>query len=118
MIGNTYIEIQTMKLAFKHFIILNVIDVLLTWYAITFLGMREGNPILYQIFQQIGLITGLVVIKLLGLMIIYGLISKTPLKLKFGGFDMNPQKTGTTTICLLMVFVVANNIYQIASFIQ
>jgi len=97
---------------FKHFIFLNIIDIILTYYAITYVGLSEGNPILSPIFQQIGLITGLVLIKLLGLMVIYGLICNTPPELKFRGTNINAQKISTSTICLLMVLVVANNISQ------
>jgi len=104
-----------MQLNFKHFIALNVLDVLLTWYAITYMGLVESNPILSPIFQEIGLITGLLVMKLFGLIAIYGMLKSTPnIKIK-SIYNLEAQKIGTTTICLLMVLVVANNIYQIFS---
>jgi len=104
-----------MQLKFKHFIALNVLDVLLTYYALTYLGLNEGNPILAPIFKQIGLIAGLVLIKLFGLIAIYGMLKSTPnIKIK-SIYNLEARKIGVTTICLLMVLVVANNIYQIAS---
>jgi len=107
-----------MELKFKHFIFLNVLDIILTWYAITYQGLNEGNPILSLIFQEFGLITGLVLIKLLGLMLIYGLVKHTPnIKIKYI-YNTEAQKIGITTICLLMVLVVANNIYKIISTFQ
>jgi len=93
-----------MNLNFKHFIALNVLDVLLTWYAITYLGLNEGNPVLSPIFQQIGLITGLVVIKLIGLILLWSMINYQPLNIK---------KISINIICFMFVLVVANNIYQI-----
>ena len=95
-----------MQLKFKHFIALNVVDILLTWYAITYMGLVEGNPILSPIFQQIGLITGLVLIKLFGLIVIWSIINyQSP----------NIKKISINIICFMFMFVVANNIYQIAS---
>ena len=102
-----------MRLNFKHFLALNVLDVLLTLYAITFLGMREGNPILYPIFQQIGLLYGLVVIKTLGIICVYTLITKTPPEIKINAVNKNGRELGNFLICSLMVLVVANNVYQI-----
>ncbi len=102
-----------MELKFKHFIFLNVLDIILTWYALTYLGLNEGNPILNPIFQQIGLLFGLVVIKLLGLMVMYGLIKSTPnIKIKCI-YNMEAQKIGINIICFMFMLVVANNIYQI-----
>ena len=91
---------------FKHFIALNVLDVLLTWYAITYMGLNEGNPILSPIFQEIGLITGLVVMKLVIIGMIATLRNHMPLKIKI---------TSTNIICFMFMLVVTNNIYQIAS---
>ena len=94
----------TMELKFKHFIALNIADILLTWYAITYLGLVEGNPILLPIFQQIGLITGLVCIKLIVIGMIATLRNHMPLNIK---------KISINIICFMFVLVVANNIYQI-----
>jgi len=102
-----------MELKFKHFIFLNVLDIILTYYALTYLGLNEGNPILATIFQQIGLITGLVLIKVIGLMVMYQLIKLTPnIKIK-SIYNLGAQKIGVSIICILMVCVVINNIYQI-----
>ena len=102
-----------MKLDFKHFIALTGLDIMTTWYAISHMGLSEGNPILSSIFHDVGLITGLVAIKLLGLVLIYALIKLTPnIKIK-QFYNMTAQKIGVTTICLLMLIVVTNNIIQI-----
>lgn len=98
-----------MNLKFKHFVFLNVLDVILTWYAIKYLGLSEGNPVLSPIFQQIGLIAGLVMIKLIGLIVLLGIISCYPLKIK---------KLALNIICFMFVLVVANNMYQIIKVIS
>lgn len=103
-----------MNLKFKHFVFLNVLDVILTWYAFTQVnGLGELNPILSPIFNEVGLVKSLIAIKLLVLMVIYALINKMPLYVKFKGFD--GRKLSTNTICFMFVFVVANNLYQIIS---
>ncbi len=105
-----------MNLKFKHFIALSGIDIALTWYAITHCGLSEGNPILSHIFQYVGLVTGLVMIKVLGLMVIYGLIKHTPnIKIKYI-YNMEAHKIGITMMCLFMVIVVLNNAYWIISY--
>jgi hypothetical protein len=92
-----------MELKFKHFVALNALDVLTTWYALTYLGLHEGNSILSPIFQQIGLISGLVLIKLIGLMVLWGMLSIQPLNIK---------KFALNIICLMFIAVVLNNSYQ------
>ena len=92
---------------FKHFIFLNVLDILLTYYALTYTGLHEGNPILSPIFQEIGLITGLVCIKLIGIGVIAWMIST---------YASNIKKTSLNIICFMFMLVVANNIYQIVAF--
>ena len=93
-----------MKLNFKHFIALNVADIILTWYALTYLGLHEGNPILSPIFNQIGLLFGLVLIKLIGLILLWGMLKYQPLNIK---------QISINIICFIFIAVVANNIYQI-----
>ena len=93
-----------MELKFKHFIALNVLDIILTVYAINYMGLMEGNPILSPIFQQIGLITGIVVIKTIGLILLWGMQNYMPLNIK---------KMSLNIICFMFILVVANNIYQI-----
>lgn len=92
-----------MELKFKHFIFLNVLDVILTWYAITYMGLTEGNPILNPIFHQMGLIVGLIVIKLIGLIVLWGIILYYPLNIK---------KLALNIICIMFIIVVLNNSYQ------
>ena len=94
-----------MQLKFKHFVFLNVLDVLLTWHAITHLGLSEGNPILSSTFQEIGLVFGLVCTKLIGLIALWGIINFQPLNIK---------KISINIICFMFIAVITNNIYQIA----
>jgi len=96
--------LNIMRLNFKHFIALNVLDVLLTWYALTYLGLSEGNPILSPIFQEIGLITGLVLIKLIGIGVLATLMNH---------MSPNIKKISINIICFMFILVVVNNIYQI-----
>ncbi len=93
-----------MNFSFKHFIALNVLDVLLTYYAITYVELSEGNPILSPIFQQIGVLFGLVLIKLIVIGMIATLRNHMPLNIK---------KISINIICFMFMFVVANNLYQI-----
>jgi len=96
-----------MELKFKHFVFLNLLDIILTWYAITHLGLSEGNPILSLIFQEIGLVFGLVCIKLIGLGMIATMLNHIPLNIK---------KISINIICFMFLLVIANNIYQIIAF--
>jgi len=85
--------------------------VLTTWYALIYLGLHEGNPILSPIFQRVGLIIGLITIKLLILMVMYALICKIPVNVKFRVID--GKNAATNIICIMYFFVVGNNLYMI-----
>lgn len=92
------------------------IDVLLTWYALTYLNIYEGNPILNTILQRIGLINGLIATKLIGLILLYTLIKhiRSEIKINIPYInEHNGQQIGVNIICSMMLIVVANNIYQI-----
>ena len=86
-----------MQLKFKHFVFLNVLDIILTWYALTYLGLSEGNPILSPIFNQIGLIVGLVLIKLIGIIVVATLRNHMPLNIK---------KISINIICFMFILVI------------
>lgn len=94
-----------MQLKFKHFIFLQILDVLTTWYAITYLNIIEANPFANNLFENYGLIIALICMKSIALMIIYGLIYVMPL---------NNKKLAINIICFMYFFVIANNIYQIS----
>jgi len=100
-----------MEVKFKHFVFLNVLDMILTYISITFLELYEGNPILSTVFNQVGLITGLITTKLLILMVMYALIQKIPLNVKFRG--ITGKIAATNIICFMFIIVVLNNSYQI-----
>ena len=66
------LELQHMRqeagksMNFKHFIALNIADALTTWYLLTYIhGVGELNPIYSYAYTQIGLIPGLVLLKLI-----------------------------------------------------
>ena len=93
-----------MELKFKHFVFLQCLDVLTTWYGITYLNLHERNIFADGMFQQVGLINSLIAMKVIGLMVIYGILLIYPLNIK---------KIGINIICFMFMLVIANNIYQI-----
>ena len=92
-----------MKIEFKHFVILQMLDVLTTWYGLTFLHLQEANPFANTMFAQLGLVNALIAMKFVGLMVIYGILCMYPLNIK---------KLALNTICALFVLVIINNAYQ------
>lgn len=90
---------------FKHFVALNVADVLTTYYGLTYLGLTERNTFADGLFQEYGLIFALISMKIIGLMIIYGVMKLYPLNIK---------KIGINISCLIFIAVVVNNLYHIA----
>ena len=102
-----------MQLKFKHFIFLNVLDASLTYYALKIVGLYELNPLYRLAYSEMGLIFGLVAVKSVVLMVMYTLISSIPSEVKIMPFNKNGRQIGLALICLMFVFVVANNIYQI-----
>jgi len=97
-----------MNLKFKHFVILQVLDVLTTYFGLTFLGLREANTFASGLFQEYGLIFALVGMKVIGLMVIYTLIFIDPLKIK----NTSYKNICLNIMCLIFVIVVLNNSYQ------
>jgi len=92
-----------MELKIKHFVILQALDILTTWYGLTFLHLTEANPFANTMFAQLGLVNALIAMKLIGLMVIYGILCMYPLNIK---------KLALNIICALFVLVIINNAYQ------
>jgi len=91
------------QLKFKNFIILNVLDILTTWYGLTFLHLTEANPFANTMFSNMGLVNALIAMKLIGLMVIYGILYIYPLKVKTMALKL---------MCCLFFLVIINNVYQ------
>ena len=91
-----------MELKFKHFIALNVLDIITTWYGMTFLGLSEQNTFANGLFETYGLIYALICMKIVGLMVIYGVCTIYPPQVR---------KLAITISCLIFVVVVVNNMY-------
>ena len=92
-----------MELKFKHFVILQALDVLTTYIGLTYLHLREANIFASGLFQDYGLINALIAMKLIGLMVIYALFSIYPLNIK---------KIAMNISCIIFIVVVINNSYQ------
>jgi len=92
-----------MELKFKHFIILNVLDIITTYSALTYMNAMEANPLLSALFIKFGVLGSLIAVKLIGLMLIYGLYIAMPLNIK---------KIALYIICGLYTSVIINNTYQ------
>lgn len=93
-----------MELKFKHFIILNIIDIILTFYAILFMELREANPVMQYMIIKFGLLFALISVKTIGVIIILIYISILPIKLK---------KASLYIFCGFYLIVIGNNIFQI-----
>jgi len=104
-----------MQLNFKHFIILNVLDVLLSWYAFTqIVGLGELNPLYNALFVLFDVGIGLVVGKVILLILTWVFYSALPLNKKINDkYTIDMKKLSITILCTMMLFVVANNVYQI-----
>ena len=101
---------------FKHFIALSITDIATSWYAFTHIeSLYELNPVYSKSFEYFGILGGLILIKLLGIICLYTLINMIRPEIKISIVNKNGRELGTLLICSLMVFVVANNIYQIFS---
>lgn len=100
-----------MELKFKHFVFLQILDVITTYISLSYLtsqGLNELNPVYSYSFAHFGLITGLITIKLIGLIVIWVIILQYPLKIK---------KLALKIICIMFIFVIINNTYQIINVI-
>lgn len=104
-----------MQLKFEHFVVLQVLDVITTWYGLTYLGLREANSFADGLFKDYGLEIGLVGLKVIGLIVIWVVLKSHGQFLKIFSINIkNEIETPVITLgCFLFVFVVANNIYQI-----
>ena len=96
-----------MELKFKHFIFLNILDVITTYYAITYLGLSEYNTFANRLFNQYGLVTALILMKIIGLIVIYGMVQIYTLKIK---------KLAINICCFIFIAVVLNNLYWILKY--
>jgi len=92
-----------MKIEFKHFIILNVLDVMTTYFALTHMSLNEANPLLSALFTKFGLLGSLIAFKLIILMVMYGVFTMMPYKIK---------KITLYIICFMFILVIINNTYQ------
>lgn len=104
-----------MQLKFKHFIILNALDVLLSWYAFTqVFGLSELNPVYVALFAVFGIAIGLVVGKVFLLILTWVFYLALPLNNKISdNYTINMKKVSVTILCSMMMFVVGNNFVQI-----
>ncbi len=93
-----------MELKFKHVIFLQVLDVITTWYGLTYLHLTEQNIFANGLFENYGLINALIAGKFIMLVFVY---------LCFFAYPLNIKKIGINIICFIFMLVVANNIYQI-----
>jgi len=91
-----------MKLTFNHFIILQVLDILTTYYGLTYLGLVENNPIANNLFGNYGIISVLILGKIIMLVFVYGCLQIYSLKIK---------KFALYTINIMFMFVILNNLY-------
>jgi len=95
-----------MELKFKHFIFLQLLDVLTTWYGLTYLHLTEINGFANYLFQNWGFINTLIAGKVIMLVFVY---------LCFFAYPLNIKKIALNIICFMFMLVIANNIYQIIS---
>lgn len=91
---------------FKHFVALNALDVITTYLGITYLGLTEVNPFANIMFGNYGLLEALIGMKLIGLMIIYG-ITKV--------YTPEIKKIAINICCYIFVIVILNNLYHMAN---
>lgn len=102
-----------MELKFKHFIALNVLDGITTYYALRDNPMAfEANPLYSHAYIVFGFLFGLVAIKLLLLIVIYAFISTIPLNIKIPEIhNINGRQLALGCMCFVLALVVVNNIY-------
>lgn len=93
-----------MQLKFKHFIMLNVLDVLTTYLGLTYLHLTELNSVANGLFQDWGFITTLIIGKIILLVFVF---------LCFFVYSLKIKKLALNIMCFIFMVVVVNNIYQI-----
>jgi hypothetical protein len=91
-----------MKLTWNLFVLLQALDVMTTYIGITYLNLTEQNTFASGMFQEYVLINVLICMKLISLLVIYGVLSIYPLNIK---------KLALNIICLIYIGVVINNSY-------
>jgi len=104
-----------MELKFKHFVILQALDVLTTWYGLTYLHLTEANPLANYAFNEYGLIQVLVIMKIVGLIVVFGVIKSYELICRHTHIKINPLKIKKLVFnisCIIFIVVVINNSYQ------
>lgn len=100
---------------FKHFVALNVADVLTTWYALAHIyGLGEANPIYSYTYDKIGLLPGLLLIKLVLLGVIWTIYTLPSLNKKImDNYNITYKKAGINMICVIFMLVPLNNLFLI-----
>lgn len=93
-----------MELKFRHFVFLNILDIITTHFALTHMNLTEANPLLSSLFIKFGVLGSLIAFKLIVLMVMYGMLLMMPLKIKIITVNI---------ICGMFVFIIINNTYQI-----
>jgi len=104
-----------MELKFKHFVILQYLDVLTTWYGLTYLHLAEANPLANYAFNEYGLIQVLVIMKIVSLIVVFGAIKSYELICQHTHIKINPLKIKKLVFnisCIIVIVVVINNSYQ------
>lgn len=86
-----------------------------TWYALTYLGLREANTLANGLFQEYGIVLGAIGLKVTGVILFWCILKYHVQFLKIFRINIkNEIETPLITLgCVIFVFVVANNIYQI-----
>lgn len=101
---------------FKHFAILQVLDCITTIIALTYLGLNELNPLYSSAFATIGLIPGLIAIKLIVMLVMYWILMQISPEIKIKQlYNMDGRKIGVNIICFMFIVVVLNNVIWIAT---
>lgn len=98
---------MNLKTLFYVFIILNIMDVCTTVYAIQYLELSESNPIINVLMISIGIIPALVLIKTIGISFIWIEVSQISYK-KINIISM-------IIICMFFINVIINNLTWIIS---
>ena len=98
---------KIIKNLFVLFCFLQVADIATTYYSLYYLGLHEYNPGIKALMETAGIMTALMIIKVIGVLL-------TGFMLYF--MIKRDKRYGTLAIsicCLLYVGVIGNNIYWI-----
>lgn len=91
-----------MNFTFKHFIGLNVLDVITTWYGLTYLGLTEQNTFANGLFESYGLVNALIAGKIIMLVFVY---------LCMFAYSPRIKKLAPNVVCIMFILVIFNNVY-------